>query len=68
MLVGGGLVESYSGHSRPCQLSEEHGTQTDGDHGKQTHSRAGVSAQETATEQRLASIGEPMKAGAGCKN
>lgn len=32
MLVGGGHVESGSGHSRPCQLpGEECGTQTDGE-------------------------------------
>lgn len=32
MLVGGGHVESGSGHSRPCQLpGEERGTQTDGE-------------------------------------
>lgn len=61
-------MESCSGHSRLCQLLEEHRTQPDGDHGKQTHSRAGVNAWKTATEQRLASIGEPMKARAGYIN
>lgn len=34
MLVGGGPMESGSGHSRPCQLlEEERGTQTDGEQG-----------------------------------
>ena len=34
MLVGGGHMESSSGHSRPCQLlEEERGTQTDGEQG-----------------------------------
>lgn len=61
-------MESCSGHSRLCQLLEEHSTQTDGDCGKQTHSRAGVSARKAATEQRLASVGEPVKARADRMN
>lgn len=63
MLIAGGHVESCSGGSRLCQLSEE-GRQArmDGEQGKQAHSCAVLSAQKAAAEQRLASTGEPRTA------
>ena len=53
-------MESCSGGSRLCQLSEEERqARTDGEQGKQTHSCAVLSAPKAAAEQRLASTGEP---------